>query len=640
MFRIILIIYCFISNDCNARINNKLKNELISKYDEWKKVIKKPKNSKAVFDFFYDNSNWPLFTESVKIAEQNISKKRIFRRNKIKNNDIYKWFKKYPPITKEGTEAYIGCLEAQNKQLANKFVKQTWIFQNLEASYSKEFRETYSNYLTDTEDAQRVKNLEAQNNIASLLVMKDIVDNRKTKDYINKIINNKVNFNSNKIPFDPSERYDYIEQLINNKKYKEAANILANYNNDEDKLSLYKKYYEKRRYIAYYMLKSGEPQLAYNVANKCLFRKRKILKDEEQARIQWLLGFISYRFINKISFAKEHFKNAYDNSKNAVRISKNAFWLAEVYLSQNDIVAAIDWYKNAAQYFYTFYGYLADKRLQDLSGKYMSPVGLSLNSTTTTQIPADIEQKFRSRELVQVLEATKNYDNNSKYRKYCYDKLIEEIEDPYEEILLIDLAQSNEELETVVSKLNKKQHYLQSKKSYKKLTKEAQKQIKNINNNKCFISMVHSIIRQESAFNENATSSAGAVGLMQLMPNTAKDEAKKLNIKIKNSDLYKPFINLTLGSNHLYGLMQKYNNNFVEVLYAYNAGSANLNKYKESIKNLNGLTILEIIELIPIKETRVYIKNVLRNRFYYDKVFKCKSQDNIIQSILNYSNRT
>lgn len=634
MFRLILIIYCF-TNICESRINNKMKNELISKYDEWKKAVKKPKNSKAVFDFFYNNNNWPLFDESVRIAEQNINKRGIFRRNKLKNNDIYKWFKKYPPMTKEGIEAYISCLESQDKKLANKFVKQTWIFQNLESSYSKEFRETYSNYLSDTEDAQRVKNLESQNNTASLLAMRDIVDNSKTKNYINKIINNKVKLNSNEVPSDASERYDYIEELTNNKQYKEAANVLSHYNNDEDKLSLYKKYYERRRYIAYYMLRSGEPQIAYEVANKCLFRKK--VKNEEKARIQWLLGFISYRFINKPNFAKEHFEQAYDNSVNAVRISKNAFWLGEVYLSQNDVVLAIDWYKKASQYFYTFYGFLADNRLQEISGQYMSPIGLSLNSTTTPQIPADIEQKFRSRELVKVLEATKNYDNNSKYRKYCYDKLVEEIEDPYEEILLIDFAQSNEELETVISKINKKQHYLQNKKSYKKLNKKAIKQIKNINNNKCFVSMVHSIIRQESAFNEKAKSSAGALGLMQLMPNTAKDEANKLNIRIKNSDLYKPSINLTLGSNHLDGLIQKYNNDFVEVLYAYNAGPGNLNKYKESIKNLNGLTILETIELIPIKETRVYIKNVLRNRFYYDKVFKCKSNEQIIKSILNYN---
>ena len=241
MFRLILIIYCF-SSICESRINNKLKNELISKYDEWKKAVKKPKNSKAVFDFFYNNNNWPLFNESVRIAEQNINKRGVLRRNKLKNNDIYKWFKKYPPMTKEGIEAYIACLESQDKTLANKFVKQTWIFQNLESSYSKEFRETYSNYLSDTEDAQRVKNLESQNNTASLLTMRDIVDNSKTKKYINKIINNKVKLNSNEVPSDASERYDYIEELINNKKYKEAANVLSHYNNDEDKLTIYKQY--------------------------------------------------------------------------------------------------------------------------------------------------------------------------------------------------------------------------------------------------------------------------------------------------------------------------------------------------------------------------------------------------------------
>ena len=634
MLRIILIICCFISNNCEAKLNNALKNELIEKYNKWKKAVKKPRNAKAVFDFFYDNENWPLFNESVKIAEQNINKS-IIKNKKMKNNDIYKWFRKFPPMTKEGIEEYINCLEKQDKSLATKFVKQTWIFQNLESNYAMEFREVYSNYLSEIEDAQRVKTLISQNNIASLIGMKEIISNEKTKEYINSIIESQLKLNSNKIPSDPSERYTYVQGLVSNKKYQEAAEVLSQYNDGEDKLSLNKKYYEIRRTVAYHMLRSGEPQMAYEVASKCVFKNQNT-KNEEKARIQWLLGFICYRFINKINFAIEHFKQAYDNSEKAVRISKNAFWLAEAYLSKNDVVLAIDWYKKASQYFHTFYGFLSDVRLQNISGQYMSPIGLSLNESTTPQIPSDIEQRFNNRELVQVLEATKKYDNTSKYRKYCYDKLIEEIDDPYEEILLINLAQSNEELEIVISKLNKKQHYLPNKKSYKKLSKEAIKQVKNINSDKCFVSFVHSIIRQESAFNEKATSSVGARGLMQLMPATAQDEANKLNIKIKNSDLYKPSINLTLGSNLLDGLMQKYNDDFVEVLYAYNAGPGNLQKYKNSIQNLSGLTVLETIELIPIKETRVYIKNVLRNRFHYDKIFKCRSKDEILNTILNY----
>ena len=637
MLRIILIISCFIYNNCYSRLNNRIKTELINKYDEWKKAIKKPKSSKNVFDFFYDNNNWPLFNESVKVAEQNINRRGFFIRNDLKNNDIYKWFQKYPPTTKEGTEAYIGCLENLNKQLATKFVKQTFVFQNLDGKYLRDFRETYSNYLGDTEDAQKVKNLEAQKNTSGLLVMKNIVENNKIKDYINNILKDKVKMDNNKVPNDPSDRYDYIENLVNNKEYKKVADILSENNSEEDKFFLNKKYYEKRRYIAYHILRSGDPQLAYKVAEKCVFKGK--MRSEEKARIKWLLGFISYRFINKQDLAKEYFEEAYDNSEEAVRKSKNAFWLAEVYFAQNDIVASIDWYKKASQYFHTFYGFLADKRLQELSNKYMEPLGLSFDNTTTPQIPKDIEQKFRDRELVKVLEATKNYDNSSKYRKHFYNKLIEEINDPYEEILLIDLAQSNEELEIVIGKLNKKQHYLPNKKSYKKLSKVAIKQVKQVKSSKCFVSIVHSIIRQESAFNEKAKSSAGALGLMQLMPNTAKDEASKLNVRIKNSDLYKPSINLTLGSHHVKRLIEKYNNDIIRVLYAYNAGPGNLQKYEDSISNLNGLTILEKIELIPIKETRVYIKNVLRNRFYYDKVFKCKSKDKILELILNYNNK-
>ncbi|MBR1944393.1 MAG: lytic transglycosylase domain-containing protein [Alphaproteobacteria bacterium] len=634
MLRIILIICCCILNKCDAKLSDKVKNELIDKYDTWKKAVKKPKNAKAVFDFFYENEKWPLFNESVTIAEKNINKSKI-KKKQLKNNDIYKWFRKFPPMTKEGVEAYISCLEIQDKKLATKFIKQTWIFQNLDASYAREFREEYSSYLSIVEDAQRIKNLVEKNNTSSLLVMKEIVNDDKTLYYINNVLKNEINISSNEVPSDPSERYKYIQGLVTNKKYKEAADVLSQYNEGEDKLSLNNKYYEIRRTVAYYMLRSGDPKLAYEVADKCVF-KRKNTKDEEKARMQWLLGFICYRFINKINLAKQHFETAYNNSEKAVRISKNAFWLGEVHLSNNDIVSAIDWYKKASQYFHTFYGFLADVRLQNISGQYMSPIGLSLNNSTTPQIPSDIKRTFNDRELVKVLQATKNHDITNKYRKYCYDKLIEEIEDPYEEILLVDLAQSNEELEIVISNLSKKQHYLPNKKSYKKLSKEAINQVKQINSDKCFISFVHSVIRQESAFNEKATSSAGARGLMQLMPATAQDEANKLNIKIKDNDLYKPSINLTLGSNLLYRLLKTYDDNFVEVLYAYNAGPGNLKKYKNSIQNLSGLTTLETIELIPIKETRVYVKSVLRNRFYYDKVFKCKSKNEIITSILNY----
>ena len=164
----------------------------------------------------------------------------------------------------------------------------------------------------------------------------------------------------------------------------------------------------------------------------------------------------------------------------------------------------------------------------------------------------------------------------------------------------------------------------------------------NINSDSCFISLVHSIIRQESGFKEKATSSAGAIGIMQLMPTTAKEEAKIINMNYKNkNDLYNKYNNLTLGSSLLNRLMKKYKYNLVDVFYAYNAGPGNLKKFKNSINNLKNLTVLETIELIPIHETRIYVKNVMRNLFYYDQQFDCSFRNKVIDTLLTVtSNRT
>ena len=124
-------------------------------------------------------------------------------------------------------------------------------------------------------------------------------------------------------------------------------------------------------------------------------------------------------------------------------------------------------------------------------------------------------------------------------------------------------------------------------------------------------SLILALIRQESAFNPQARSMVGAQGLMQLMPNTAR----QFNRRLKRSSLNKPQLNLKIGIKYLKQLIKKYDGNLVFVLAAYNAGERRIRNWRKNI--FSAEKPLFMIESIPFKETRYYIKLIYRNIFFY-----------------------
>ena len=122
------------------------------------------------------------------------------------------------------------------------------------------------------------------------------------------------------------------------------------------------------------------------------------------------------------------------------------------------------------------------------------------------------------------------------------------------------------------------------------------------------VPLMYAIARQESAFRENAKSHAGAMGLMQLLPSTARQTAKKNGLKMFKNDLYKPEINLFLGGHYLNELLAKFNGNRILAAAAYNAGPHRVSKW---MNKSDQLPFDVWIETIPFKETRGYVQNVL-----------------------------
>ena len=134
--------------------------------------------------------------------------------------------------------------------------------------------------------------------------------------------------------------------------------------------------------------------------------------------------------------------------------------------------------------------------------------------------------------------------------------------------------------------------------------------------------LIFALIKAESNFNEEALSNKGAIGLMQLMEETAKDVANKNGIELDLSnirqDLLKPEININIGTKYIATLLEKYQNKEV-ALAAYNAGTGTVDNWIEKgVIKADGSDI----ENIPYKETNNYVRKILRDYKIYETLYK------------------
>jgi len=130
--------------------------------------------------------------------------------------------------------------------------------------------------------------------------------------------------------------------------------------------------------------------------------------------------------------------------------------------------------------------------------------------------------------------------------------------------------------------------------------------------------LVLALVRQESAFNTTATSPAGAMGLMQLMPATAKQAARHHNIAYRErSQLYQPKTNIAIASAYYSDLLKRFKGNRILASAAYNAGPHRVDQW---LKRSAGQLPFDVwMEIIPYNETRAYVRNILMYSVIYSR---------------------
>jgi len=131
---------------------------------------------------------------------------------------------------------------------------------------------------------------------------------------------------------------------------------------------------------------------------------------------------------------------------------------------------------------------------------------------------------------------------------------------------------------------------------------------------------VAGLIRQESMFHVSISSSAGAIGLMQLMPGTAQEVARSLGIRYEQARLSDPEYNVRLGTQYLASMLRRYDGRAEDALAAYNAGPGRINQWRQRPEYRDRDVFMEHI---PFRETRHYVKVVQQYTRIYTALYGC-----------------
>ena len=360
---------------------------------------------------------------------------------------------------------------------------------------------------------------------------------------------------------------------------------------------------------------------AYNIAQNYMPNPKSASSPSgDVAEAYWLSGFISFHFLHNYKSAYQHFIAMYKIAKLANSKSQAAYWAAMAAKAMKNNKDYLSWLQTARGYKGYFYGYAAeilDDKKKNLT--YDSFLASAKKNDQTEQ--ANAEKKKGQTQGSQVELREMLFAANLLFQS-GYTVQADTLTDYYisqqnpsniDEVLRYFYSQGHAHLSVKLSRKVANQHGCIHYLGYPNLKIETKyKKSK---------SLYLAVMRQESSFDPKAVSSAGAFGLMQLMPDTAKRMAKKIGEQ-ENSYRTSPKANIAKGICYIDWLSEQFPS-LVLVIAAYNAGEGNAKKWQKqynfSDKSMHD--IVTFIELMPFNETRFYVKKVLENFWTYELIF-------------------
>ncbi|WP_395624070.1 lytic transglycosylase domain-containing protein [Sphingomonas daechungensis] len=329
---------------------------------------------------------------------------------------------------------------------------------------------------------------------------------------------------------------------------------------------------------------------------------------DKYTSLMWLGGTAAWSGLNRPNDAVVMFDRYSRGGKSLQVLSKGLYWAGKASLSARRGNDATAYFQRAAVYPELFYGQLA---LEQLGRAIPAPGPLPTFAVSPAQ-----RAEFGNRRLVQAVQITGSQGRRDEQTLFVR-ALAESLNNDAERVLATQFGQrvDRQDIGVWVARMARvKGNAFYVETAYPRLPVAVQ--------GGRMWSLAHGITRQESSFDRAAVSHAGARGMMQLMPGTAREQAGKMGLGYDGYRLTSdPSYNVTLGTAYFQRMLNIWDGNAPLAVASYNAGSGAVGRWVRQYGDPRGRKdVLQWIEQIPYSETKAYVQRVIENSVVYDRM--------------------
>jgi soluble lytic murein transglycosylase len=572
-----------------ATFGNKLLNRLV----EWQALRVAPRTEapfQAYIDLLRDAADWPEPEVLRRQAEDRLT-------SATPPTVVWKYFTDNPPLTGAGHLRRLDAAQAVAPGEVARLASESWRTATFKPADEQDFLNRYGSTLTPDDNIARFDRIvrEGRPQIAKDLLSKlppayqPLANARlamatRAADTVQ--ILRAVAPAQLETPAIRLERLQWLRRTGNLGEAKAMLAATGQAANQSDA------WLSEQQQVARDLLAAGHPADAYAV-----IAQHGQTRGAAFAEAEFLAGWIALRHLKRPADGIKHFQILYDGVSTDISKSRAAYWMGRAVEASGKPKDANEWYGRAAGYGQTFYGQLAARKL---------PGGAARLPGDPTVTDAD-RLALSGRELVTVarmLGQAGAYDRTQPFLQ----KLARLVNGPGETQLLAQLATALKRPDIAVAIARR------ATESGVTLFDASFPVVDLGNTGSIERALALAVTRQESAFNAAAVSPSGALGLMQLMPGTAREVAGKVGAPYIQDKLTRdPTYNVSLGTQYLGDMLQKFGGSYELALAAYNAGPGRVARWLESIGDPRAgkVDMVDWIEMIPVRETRNYVQRIM-----------------------------